>query len=172
VSDAEAAARNAIYTFSLVTEGVAQLIEKVTRGPVLISGHSTGGEIQFLLQQRLAGRLRGYSLGWGTGGPASVRRTWNDRAAGDRNRRIGAVRTRPSRVLRPRTVEEYARSYVGPLNPLGPGTPLAIAERWFARESRRRPQFKQVLQDLEHQEASSAATRSYRKSRMQSPRQN
>ena len=54
-------------------------------------------------------------------------------------------------MLRPRTVEEYSRSYIGPLNPLGPGTPIEIATRWFAREDRRRPQFKQVLQDLEHQ---------------------
>lgn len=151
LSDAEAAARNAIYTFSLVTEGVARLIEKTTKGPVLVSGHSTGGEVQFLLQQRLAGRLRGYSLGWGTGGPASVRRTWNDEAAGDRNRENRLRRYPPIAVLRPRTIEEYARSYIGALNPLGPGTALEIAERWFARESRRRPQFKQVLQDLEHQ---------------------
>ncbi|HVL69676.1 MAG TPA: hypothetical protein VM364_20635 [Vicinamibacterales bacterium] len=149
--DAEASARNAIYTFTLVTEGVAQLIERTTKGPILISGHSTGGEIQFLLKDRLASRLRGYSLGWGTGGPASVRRTWNDDAAGERNRTSGRRQYPPLTVLRPRTAQEYARSYVGPLNPLGPGTPEEIAERWFAREDRRRPQFKQVLQDLEHQ---------------------
>jgi hypothetical protein len=33
-----------------------------------------------------------------------------------------------------------------------PGTsPLDVAQAWFAAESRRRPQFKQVLQDMEHQ---------------------
>jgi hypothetical protein len=30
-------------------------------------------------------------------------------------------------------------------------SPLEVAETWFAAESRRRPQFKQVLQDMEHQ---------------------
>lgn len=148
---AETAARNAIMTFSVVAEGVAQLVERATTGPVLIAGHSTGGEIQFLLRRRLAERLNGYSLGWGTGGPASVRRTWNDEAAATGNRDNRARKYPPLTVLRPRTAEEYSRSYIGPLNPLGPGTPLEIAGRWFAREGRRRPQFKQVLQDLEHQ---------------------
>jgi hypothetical protein len=107
--------------------------------------------VQFHLQRRLAARLNGYSLGWGTGGPASIRRTWNDAAAAENNRDNRRREYPPLAVLRPRTAAEYARSYVGPLNPLGPGTPLEIAERWFAREHRRRPQFKQVLQDLEHQ---------------------
>ena len=147
----EATARNAIYTFTLIADGVAQLVERATTGPVLISGHSTGGELQFLLQRRLASRLGGYSLGWGTGGPASVRRVWNDDAAADRNREDRRRQYPPLALLRSRTVEEYSRSYIGPLNPLGPGTPLEVAERWFAREGRRRPQFKQVLQDLEHQ---------------------
>jgi len=151
LTDAEAAARNAIFTFSMVAEGVAQLVERATTGPLLIAGHSTGGEIQFLLQRRLGLRLNGYSLGWGTGGPASIRRTWNDEAAGARNRGNRRRQYPPLAVLRPRTVDEYSRSYIGPLNPLGPGTPVEIADRWFAREQRRRPQFKQVLQDLEHQ---------------------
>ena len=149
--DAESAARNAIMTFSVIAEGVARLVERATSGPVLIAGHSTGGEIQFLLQRRLGKQLNGYSLGWGTGGPASVRRTWTDEAAATNNRDNRRRQYPPLTVLRPRTIEEYARSYIGPLNPLGPGTPLEIAGRWFAREERRRPQFKQVLQDLEHQ---------------------
>lgn len=152
-SDAEARARNAIFTFTLVTEGVARLIESATQGPILISGHSTGGEVQFLLKDRLASRLRGQSLGWGTGGPASVRRTWNDEAAAKNNRENRRREYPPLDRLRPRTIQEYARSYIGPMNPLGPGTPTEIAGRWFARESRRRPQFKQVLQDMEHQGA-------------------
>jgi hypothetical protein len=151
LSVAEVSARNAIMTFSVVAEGVAQLVERATRGPLLIAGHSTGGEIQFLLRDRLAERVNGYSLGWGTGGPASVRRTWTDEAAANNNRDNRTRQYPPLTVLRPRTVEEYSRSYIGPLNPLGPGTPLEIARRWFAREDRRRPQFKQVLQDLEHQ---------------------
>ena len=153
LSDAEATARNAIMTFSVVCDGVARLVEQATKGPVLIAGHSTGGEIQFLLQRRLAKQLNGYSLGWGTGGPASIRRTWSDEAAGTNNRDNRTRQYPPLTVLRPRTVEEYSRSYIGPLNPLGPGTPLEIAKRWFEREDRRRPQFKQVIQDLEHQGA-------------------
>lgn len=152
-SEPEASARNAIFTFSLVTDGVARLIEKATTGPLLIAGHSTGGEIQFLLQQRLASRLQGRSLGWGTGGPASVRKIWNDEAAGENNREVQRRAYPPLATLRPRTVPEYSRSYIGPLNPLAPGTPVEIAGRWFERENRRRPQFKQVLQDLEHQGA-------------------
>ena len=151
LSAEEAAARNAIMTFSVVTEGVARLIEQATTGPVLVAGHSTGGEIQFLLQQRLAKQLNGFSLGWGTGGPASIRRTWSDEAAGANNRDNRTRQYPPLTALRARTVEEYSRSYIGPLNPLGPGSPLEIAKRWFEREDRRRPQFKQVLQDLEHQ---------------------
>ena len=151
LSDEESAARNAIMTFSVVTEGVARLVEQATKGPVLIAGHSTGGEIQFLLQRRLAAQLNGYSFGWGTGGPASIRRTWSDEAAGANNRDNRTRQYPPMTALRARTVAEYSRSYIGPLNPLGPGTPLEIATRWFAREDRRRPQFKQVLQDMEHQ---------------------
>ena len=153
LTDKEAAARNAIYTFSLVSEGVAQLVERATTGPIVISGHSTGGEIQFLLQKRLGSRLQGLSLGWGTGGPASVRSVWSDEAADTRNRTNRTRQYSPITVLRPRTVDEYARSYVGPFNPLGPGTPVEIAGRWLSREDRRRPHFKQVLQDMEHQGA-------------------
>jgi hypothetical protein len=150
--------RNAIYTFAVVTEGVRRLVERATRGPVLISGHSTGGEIQFLLKDTLRSRLNGLSIGWGTGGPAAVRRVWVDEAAAARNQGDRARPYPPLAVLRPRTPQEYARSYVGPLNPLGPGTREEIARRWFARESRRRPQFKQVLQDLEHTGATERRT--------------
>ncbi len=142
--------RNAIFTFSLVAEGVARAIEEATTGPVLISGHSTGGEIQFLLRDRLRSRLNGMSLGWGTGGPASMRRTWEDDVAAERNRTRGQTRYPPVSEVRARTVGEYVRSYVRPLNPLGPGTPEQIARRWFDLEERRRPQFKQPLQDIEH----------------------
>ncbi len=142
--------RNAIFTFRVVSDGVARVIEEATTGPVLISGHSTGGEIQFLLRDRLKSRLQGMSLGWGTGGPASVRRTWEDDAAAERNRTERQRIYPPIADVRARTTEEYVRSYVRPLNPLGPGTAQQIAERWFAREQRRRPQFKQLLQDLEH----------------------
>lgn len=148
--DDEVQVRNAIYTFGVVVEGVRQVIERASTGPILIAGHSTGGEIQFLLRDRLRDRLNGYSVGWGTGGPASVRRSWEEDAAADRNRTNRAVPALELSRVRTRTTREYARSYIGALNPLGPGTPEQIAERWFERENRRRPQFKQPLQDIEH----------------------
>jgi pimeloyl-ACP methyl ester carboxylesterase len=137
-------ARNAMLTFTLIAEGVAQLVEKHVPGPLLIVGHSTGGEIQFLLKERLRAQLRGLSLGWGTGGPAHVRRGWDDESK--RSREASPSIT----TLRYRDPKTYARNYVGPLNPVPGTTPVEVAEGWFARESRRRPQFKQVLQDVEH----------------------
>ena len=150
LNDRETRARNTIFTFSVVVEGVRQIVERATAGPVLIAGHSTGGEIQFLLRDALASRLTGLSLGWGTGGPAALRRAWQDDAAAARNRGRFEVPDLRLSAVRARTPEEYARSYVGPLNPLGAGSKIDIARRWFERENRRRPQFKQPIQDIEH----------------------
>lgn len=150
LNDREVRARNVIMTFSVVAEGVRRIVERVTEGPVLIAGHSTGGEIQFLLRDALRARLNGLSLGWGTGGPAALRRTWQDGAAATRNRGRFELPSLRLSEIRERTPEEYSRSYIGPLNPLGPGSPIEIATRWFERENRRRPQFKQPLQDIEH----------------------
>jgi hypothetical protein len=54
--------------------------------------------------------------------------------------------------LERRDPPSYSRGYSGFLNPLyEPGmSHLQIAERWLAAEGRRRPNFKQQLQDLEH----------------------
>lgn len=151
ITAAEAEKRNASFTFALVMDGLQRLIEKATRGPLLVIGHSTGGELPFLLQNRMSERLAGRFLGWGTGGPAHVRRDWeNDN--GRRARRVESMGRYPKvSRLRPRSAEGYVSSnYVGPLNPLAGGSPLDVAARWFERESVRRPQFKQVLQDMEH----------------------
>jgi hypothetical protein len=115
----------------------------------VIVGHSTGGEIQFLLKERLAEKLGALSLGWGTGGPAGL-----DAMQEYRGRRSINDYPHVSR-LRPRTPEQYASGYLGPLNPLwDPGlSRAAMAAAWVAREQRRRPQFKQPLQDFEHQSA-------------------
>ena len=65
ISTEEAGIRNGIYTFTLIAEGVRQLLEQKTSGPLLILGHSTGGEIQFLLKESsLKNRLNGRSIGW------------------------------------------------------------------------------------------------------------
>jgi hypothetical protein len=150
LDDREARARNVIMTFSVIVEGVRRVVEQATTGPVLIAGHSTGGEIQFLLRDALKSRLNGLSIGWGTGGPAALRRTWQEGAAAPRNQgRFSAAALRLA-DLRERTPEEYSRSYIGPLNPLGNGPKIEVARKWFERENRRRPQFKQPLQDIEH----------------------
>ena len=52
---------------------------------------------------------------------------------------------------RPRDPEGYVQSnYIGPLNPCKGPNDLETARCWFRQEERRRPQFKQKLQDLEH----------------------
>lgn len=151
LTNAEADKRNASFTFALIMDGLERLIEKSTRGPLLMIGHSTGGELPFLLQQTMSHRLAGRFLGWGTGGPAHVRRDW-ETGNGRRARRVESMGRYPKLWrLRPRSAEGYVSSdYVGPLNPLAGGSPLDTAKRWFERESVRRPQFKQVLQDMEH----------------------
>ena len=153
ISAEEAGIRNAIYTFSLVTEGVRQLLERTTTGPLLILGHSTGGEIQFLLKESsLKNRLNGRSIGWGTGGPAFLTKELDEKF-GERAEQVQSYGNYP-RVdrLRARNAQGYISSkYVGPLNPLKGNTPLDVAKAWFRTEDRRRPQFKQTLQDMEHQ---------------------
>ncbi|MGH9255119.1 MAG: hypothetical protein ACRD3C_11170, partial [Vicinamibacterales bacterium] len=120
---------------------------------LLILGHSTGGELQFLLKESsLRNRLNDRSIGWGTGGPAQITKDI-DEEFGERADRVVQYGRYP-RVdrLRSRDPAGYVASkYVGPLNPMPGTSPLAVAQAWFAAESRRRPQFKQVLQDMEHQ---------------------
>ncbi len=153
ISREEARVRNAVFTFQLIAEGVRRLLEQTTTGPLLILGHSTGGELQFLLHESsLEARLNGRSIGWGTGGPALVTKAI-DEEFGERADAIAQYARYP-RVdrLRGRDPAGYISSrYVGPLNPLPGATPLEVAQAWFAAEGRRRPQFKQVLQDMEHQ---------------------
>jgi len=149
----EARVRNAVFTFQLIAEGVRRLLEQTTTGPLLILGHSTGGELQFMLKDSsLKSRLDDRSIGWGTGGPASITKDI-DEAFGERADRVAQYGRYP-RVdrLRSRDPAGYLSSnYVGPLNPMPGASPLAVAQAWFAAERRRRPQFKQVLQDMEHQ---------------------
>ena len=149
----EARLRNAIFTFRLVAEGVRRLLEQATAGPLLILGHSTGGELQFLLKESsLEARLNRRSIGWGTGGPALITKAI-DEESGERDRRVAQFARYPrADRLRPRDPAGYVSSnYIGPLNPLVGASPLEAANAWFAAENRRRPQFKQVLQDMEHQ---------------------
>ena len=146
VSAEEAKLRNAIYTFRVVSDGVEALIDEVVDGPIVISGHSTGGEIQFILKDRLAAKLNGLSFGWGTGGPAALEsmRSFRGRRSIDDYPHVSQ--------LRARTSDQYSRGYLGPLNPFWDETKsrLEIAAEWMGAEQYRRAQFKQPLQDLEH----------------------
>lgn len=149
LGDGETRLRNAIFTNTLIAEGLTRLIDAATRGPVLISGHSTSGELQYILKERLNDRLRGFSFGWGTGGPAWVRGSWEGEAADARNR--GAGRKYPAVTeVRARDAQSYSGGYLGPLNPIAGGSRLEIAQKWLDLESRRRPWFKQAIQDIEH----------------------
>ncbi len=150
VSEEEAEIRNAIYTFQLVADGVEKLVETVISGPIVIVGHSTGGELQFILKDSsLAERMQGLSLGWATGGPARLTSMVEFRGPRtvDDYLDVWELRERPASGL--------AGGYLGPLNPVwdSDDSRMEMAERWFGLEQRRIPGFKHVLQDMEHQGA-------------------
>ena len=149
LSDGETRVRNAIFTNMLIAEGLQRLMRAGTDVPALISGHSTSGELPFILKNRLKERLQDLHIGWGTGGPAWLRDTWERTAADDRNRSGRGYP--PISEVRFRTAESYSHGYLGPLNPMPGATPLEVAENWYKAELRRRPWFKQVIQDVEHQ---------------------
>ena len=168
ISPKEGKIRNAVYTFRVIVDGVRQIVEKHTTGPVVVVGHSTAGEIPYLLvNTSLAPRMRGLFLGWGSGGPAALDKTLSTPEAHRKSVVSRFAKYAPVQDLRTRTAEAYALdgAYIGPLNPcldtrtagtFGPdGRPvdadkLKVARCWFKQEERRRPQFKQKLQDLEH----------------------
>jgi hypothetical protein len=149
VSPGEARIRNAIYTFRVVTDGVEALVNEVVEGPALLVGHSTGGEVQFILKEALADKMQGLSLGWGTGGPAGLQSMQAFRGT-------RSIDDYPHvSELRPRSSDQYSRGYLGPLNPFWDDgkSRLEIAAEWMGAEQQRRAQFKQPLQDQEHSSA-------------------
>ena len=149
ISREEARIRHSIYTFRVVTEGVERIVQAATTGPLVLVGHSTGGEVQYILNEKLKARSGGLSLGWGTGGPASMTpmRAFRGERTTDDYPPIWQLNARPPSA--------YAGGYLGPLNPFWSSslTRLEVATRWMAREDRRRPQFKQTLQNIEHNSA-------------------
>jgi hypothetical protein len=151
VAPEEARIRHSVYTFRVVTNGVMRLIEAATRGPVVVVGHSTGGEIQFILKDsKLEDRLQGFSLGWGTGGPAALSkmREYRGKRTAEDYPAIWDLNPRPARTY-------SSTGYLGPLNPVWDSTMtrLEVATRWMTLENTRRPQFKQTLQNIEHNSA-------------------
>ena len=150
VSPEEVKIRNAVYTFQLVAEGVKKLVETVTSGPVVLVGHSTGGELRFILKDSsLEERMQGLSLGWATGGPAGLNAMQEFRGPRTADDYLDVWE------LRPRPASGYAGGYLGPLNPVWDpdDSRLEMAQRWIGLEQRRKPQFKQPLQDIEHNSA-------------------
>jgi hypothetical protein len=67
--------RNAIFTNSLIMQGLKALVTKHTSGDILLIGHSTSGELSMLAYEdpELGARLKGRYLGWGSGGPGLLR---------------------------------------------------------------------------------------------------
>lgn len=151
----EVQVRNAIFTNRLILAGLERLVESHTTGDILIIGHSTSGEMAYLSKNSpvLSERLKGRFLGWGSGGPAGLRKAWEEQR-GFRETSVQKMSTYPPLwQVRGRSPGNYQRSgYVGPLNPCQASglSDLDVAGRWLDREGRRRPNFKQVLQDLEH----------------------
>ncbi len=154
ISPEEGTIRNAVFTFRVIIDGMTKLIDKATTGAVVVIGHSTGGEIPYLLEgTSLKPRLKGLFLGWGSGGPAGLDRT---AAADSPASTRGLERYSDVENLRARWPdgdheETYVKSkYIGPLNPCKGADDAEVARCWFRQEERRRPQFKQELQDAEH----------------------
>lgn len=173
LSDKEIQARNAIFTFELISEGIVQLIDSATNGPLVVTGHSTGGEFQFLLKDRLRDRMQGLSFGWGSGGPARLRREWTESVASERSQ-TEQIRYRPIYELRTGGLSKPGdRSgggtdgYIGPFNPfleyqstniydwyfrvisdpdLIRNTANALSKSQFGRKA----SFKQEIQYVEH----------------------
>lgn len=153
----ESLVRNCVMTNALIMQGVKALIVKHTDGDLLIIGHSTSGEISAVANEdpELRARMKGRYIGWGSGGPARLG-----------GQRIGATGAAPAKgeaatstgplpkleELNRRDVASYSHGYSGFLNPLYVAgmSHADIAAKWLGVEGRRRPMFKQPLQDLEH----------------------
>ncbi|MBW2408484.1 MAG: hypothetical protein JRF72_01705 [Deltaproteobacteria bacterium] len=155
IPEEEIRLRNSIFTNRLILQGLKGLIQNETEGDCLVVGHSTAGELAYLAlsDQALAPLLKGRFLGWGSGGPAGLRKKWEE-AVDKREKSIKKLSTFPPMwQLRVREAREYVSSgYVGPVNPCRNqnDSDLDTARRWLTLEHNRRPNFKQVIQDMEH----------------------
>lgn len=168
---AEYEIRNCLLTNTNVMHGLKQLLMKHTTGDLLLIGHSTSGEMAMLANNvpELAARTNGRYLGWGSGGPAKLDLVQEARAklAGKTTelspipgfpaaRSAGGTATAREpmalHLLSRRNKETYARGYSRFLNPLyEPGmSTYDIAEKWLEVEGRRRANFKQQIQSIEH----------------------
>lgn len=151
--------RNTLLTNNVVLQGLKALIMKHTQGDIFIIGHSTSGEFAFLANDdpELRARLKGRFLGWGSGGPARYQLIEEAKDQVTDSRQTGDSPSTPRRptplhILSRRNAAGYSGTYTRWLNPLyEPGmSTYQVAERWLQVEGRRRPNFKQQIQDLEH----------------------
>ncbi len=168
---AEAEIRNCLLTNTNVMHGLKQLLMKHTTGDLLLIGHSTSGEMAMLANNdpELRARTAGRYLGWGSGGPAKLDLVQEARAKAEGKpaaraaipgfpaaRSAGGTADNreptPLHLLSRRNKETYARGYSRFLNPLyEPGmSTYDIAEKWLQVEGRRRANFKQQIQSIEH----------------------
>jgi hypothetical protein len=144
--------RHVLYTNAVIMQGLKALLTKHTTGDLLIIGHSTSGELSMLAYEdpELRARLKGRYLGWGSGGAARLkgRESVKEGVALDATQRA----RQPLDVLQRRNADGYSRGYSNVLNPFyQPGmTMRQVAEQWLAAEARRRANFKQPIQDWEH----------------------
>ncbi len=171
LTDDEELVYNSVFTFQVILQGLKQLIVKHTSGDLLIIGHSTGGELPALAETdpELKARLKGRYLGWGSGGPVSLKAVIAAQKAanpdfkpaptltgGGGGEGGGRDWTAPGEFwlnhMARRTPAVYSRVYSRWLNPLYEtgDSVLDIATKWLDVEGRRRANFKQPLQDLEH----------------------
>src|SRR4051812_37954597 len=114
--------RNAIYTNSLIMQGLKQLVMKNTTGDILLIGHSTSGELSMMAYEDpdLRARLKGRYLGWGSGGPARLEllRPVRGKNVPERGGASPPAGKTPLYILERRDPPSYARGYSGFLNPL------------------------------------------------------
>jgi len=148
--------RNCLLNNQVVMQGLKSLVMNNTQGDILLIGHSTSGELAMLAYEdpQLGPRLKGRYFGWGSGGPArlSLTRAVKEPSRGGDGEGGGGGQKRGLEALSRRDVATYSRGYSWFLNPMyEPGMSVAqIADAWLNAEARRRPQFKQQIQDLEH----------------------
>jgi hypothetical protein len=156
---AESEVRNCLLNNQAVMPGLKALVMKHTKGDILLIGHSTSGELAMLANDDadLRARLNGRYFGWGSGGPArlagnrAIKAPRPGRGGGGEGGGEGSGKL-PLEVLSRRDTASYSRGYSGFLNPLYEAgmSHAQIADRWLEAESRRRPQFKQQIQQIEH----------------------
>lgn len=155
LTKAEYEVRNAIMTNEVVLQGLKALILNHLKGArFLIVGHSTSGELAFLAHAdpELRAISQGMFLGWGSGGPARYRAIRGVKEPHKATRWVEPEKRTPLHELSRRDAAGYGRTYSRWLNPVYlPGMSTEdIGAAWLKAEERRRPNFKQQIQSLEH----------------------